>query len=99
MRRFLPTIETMRSGAFLTRERLRMYPLILVIAYALSLGLLFATSHDDMDRLGRPLGTDFSEVYAAGLFVREGEPARPFDNLAHQARQKALFGPDTPFYA
>ncbi|SEE56857.1 Protein of unknown function [Rhizobiales bacterium GAS188] len=92
-------IETMRSGAFLTRERLRMYPLILVIAYALSLGLLFATSHADMDMLGRPLGTDFSEVYAAGIFVREGEPAKPFDNLAHAAMQKTLFGPDAPFYA
>src|SRR5579872_4492370 len=92
-------IDELRNGDFLTAERLRVYPLILVLAYALSIGFLFATSHAGMDTLDRPLGTDFSEVYAAGVFVREGEPAKPFDNAAHAAMQKRIFGPSTQFYS
>jgi alpha-1,2-mannosyltransferase len=98
-RRIEPMIEILRSGNFLTRARLRVYPLILIIGYALSLGFMFATSQGGMDQFGRPLGTDFSEVYAAGVFVRAGEPAKPFDNPAHQAMQERLFGADTPFYS
>jgi hypothetical protein len=92
-------IDTLRSGDFLSADRLRVYPLILILAYVLSIGYLFATSHGGMDTFERPLGTDFSEVYAAGVFVREGEPAKPFDNGAHEAMQKRIFGPATPFYS
>jgi hypothetical protein len=92
-------IDKLRCGDFLSSERLRRYPLILIVAYALSLGFLIVTSHDAMDALGRPLGTDFSQVYAAGIFVREGRPAAPFDNAAHAAKQREIFGSETPFYS
>src|SRR6478609_2535916 len=92
-------IDSLRSGHFLSAERLRVYPLLLLIGYALSLAFIVATSSGGVDAFGRPVGTDFSEVYAAGVFVQEGEPAKPFDNEAHAAMQRRLFGPDTPFYS
>jgi len=92
-------IEKLRSGAFLSPERLRVYPLILIVAYALSLAALVAGSHGGMDALQRPIGTDFSQVYAAGVFAQKGEPAKPFDNAAHAAMQRSLFGAATPFYS
>jgi len=57
------------------------------------------TSAGGVDILGRPLGTDFSSFYAAGQAVLAGHPAEPFDPALLHARQQALFGPATPFYA
>ena len=36
---------------------------------------LVATGHGTLDRYGRPLGTDFSDVYAAGRMALEGRAA------------------------
>lgn len=40
---------------------------------------LVATSNGLNDRFGRPLGTDFSNVYAADTYVLDGEASAPFD--------------------
>jgi hypothetical protein len=63
-------------------------------------GFLFlvVTSHGGVDGQGRPLGTDFSNVYAAGTYVDEGNAAAPFDPVAQFARERAIFGDDTQFY-
>ena len=63
-----------------------------------ALAYLVATSDGLNDTLGRPLGTDFSNVYAAGTLVRDGEPQAPFDPARQYAREQAIFGPATPFY-
>lgn len=47
---------------------------------------------------GRPLGTDFSNVYAAGTYVLDGDAAAPFDPPRQYAREQAIFGADTQFY-
>ena len=60
--------------------------------------LVVATSDGLNDVKGRPLGTDFANVYAAGTFVLEGRPAAPFDSPSQHAREKEIFGADTPFY-
>ena len=49
-------------------------------------------------RWGRPLGTDFSNVYAAGTLVLDGQPQAPFDPALQYAREQAIFGAATPFY-
>jgi len=91
-------IDSLRSGAWVTRERMR-----LVAGLILTLGLigavfLVATADGRNDRFGRPLGTDFSNVYAAGTYVLEGKAAAPFEPRAQYAREQAIFGKDTPFY-
>ncbi len=64
----------------------------------LGAGFLIASSDGLNDRFGRPLGTDFSNVYAAGTYVLDGEPAAPFDPARQYAREQAIFGQATPFY-
>ena len=61
-------------------------------------GFLIATSDGLNDRFGRPLGTDFSNVYAAGTYVLDGEPTAPFDPARQYAREQAIFGQATQFY-
>jgi hypothetical protein len=91
-------IDLLRSGAWLTRERMRMVAFTLLAASLLGAGYLIATSDGFNDRLGRPLGTDFSNVYAAGTYVLEEQPTAPFDPPRQFAREQAIFGPATPFY-
>ncbi len=91
-------IETLRSGAWLTRERIRLVALAVLAASVIGAGFLIATSNGLNDRFGRPLGTDFSNVYAAGTYVLDGEAAAPFAPARQYAREQAIFGPKTPFY-
>lgn len=90
--------DTVRSGAFLTAERIRLVALAVLIASAAGLAYLLATATGLNDAFGRPLGTDFSNVYAAGTYVLEGRPAAPFDIVAQQVREREIFGPDTDLY-
>ena len=91
-------IELLRTGAWLTRERVRLVALALLAAFVLGAGFLIATSNGLNDRFGRPLGTDFSNVYAAGSYVLDGEPAAPFDPARQFAREQTIFGQATQFY-
>ncbi len=88
----------MRTGAWLTRERMRLVALALLAAFVLGAGFLIVTSDGLNDRFGRPLGTDFSNVYAAGTYVLDGEPTAPFDPARQFAREQAIFGQATQFY-
>jgi alpha-1,2-mannosyltransferase len=91
-------LESLRSGNWVTRERVRFAAAALLIAFIAALAYLVAMGDGLNDALGRPLGTDFSNVYAAGTLVRDGEPQAPFDPARQYAREQAIFGPATPFY-
>src|SRR6185312_15483004 len=91
-------IDLFRSGAWLTRERTRLIALAVLAAGLAGTIFVVATSDGRIDRFGRPLGTDFSNVYAAGTFVLDGHPAAPFDPPQQYAREQAIFGAATPFY-
>ena len=94
----MAVLDLLRSGAWATRNRLRLWALAVLIASAASVMFVIATAQGVNDSKGRPLGTDFSNVYAAGTYVLEGRPAVPFDAVLQHAREKEIFGPDTPFY-
>src|ERR1700687_1347472 len=91
-------LDMLRSGAFVSRARMRLLVFALLIAYAVGLAYLVLTSNGINDAQGRPLGTDFSNVYAAGTYVLEGHPQAPFDPALQYAREQAIFGTATPFY-
>jgi hypothetical protein len=91
-------LEHMRTGDWLTRERVRIIAATLLIVYLLFMAFLFATSNGRVDRFDRPLGTDYSQVWTAGRFVLEGHPEKPFDNAAHQRRQEEYFSPTSGFF-
>ena len=88
----------MRSGDWLTRERVRLVAIALLIASAAGFLFLVATSHGAVDLQGRPLGTDFSNVYAAGTYVLGGDANAAFDPPQQFAREQAIFGAATQFY-
>ena len=91
--------DALRRGRWLTAERLRNYPLILIVAFALGIGAMIATSHAGVDYKGRPLGADFSDVWAAGRLALSGHPALAYDPPAHYAAQQAAFHKaDIPYY-
>lgn len=91
-------LDVLRSGDWLTRERMWIWALC--VFGMSSLGVLFVifTSNGLNDFQGRPIGSDFSNVYAAGTYVLEGKAAAPFDWPSQFAREKAIFGADTQFY-
>lgn len=90
--------ELLRSGAWLTRERIRLIAAAVLIASASGFLYLVVTAHGLIDLQGRPLGTDFSDVYAAGTYVLDGNPEAPFDLARQHAREQQIFGDATPFY-
>lgn len=90
--------EHIRTGAWLTPQRLRVYPLILLVGFVIAgLGLV-VTAHDGRDAYGHTLGADFSEIWTAGHEVDHGQPARPYDVPAYRLDQEKLFGKASSFY-
>jgi alpha-1,2-mannosyltransferase len=90
--------DALRSGAWLTRERIGRVAVLVLIASAAGFLYLVVTANGAVDRQGRPLGTDFSNVYAAGTYVLNGHPDAPFDAPQQYARERAIFGEATQFY-
>jgi alpha-1,2-mannosyltransferase len=88
----------LRSGDFVSRERVRFVSCLLLAAFAVALVYLAVTSNGLNNAQGRPLGTDFSNIYAAGTYVLAGEPQAPFDPARQHAREQAIFGAATPFF-
>jgi energy-converting hydrogenase Eha subunit C len=90
--------DILRSGDWLTRERIRLVAIAILFASTAGFLYLVATAHGGVDLQGRPLGTDFSNVYAAGTYVNDGQAAAAFDPPRQFAREQAIFGAGTQFY-
>jgi alpha-1,2-mannosyltransferase len=90
--------ELLRSGAWLTRERIRLVAAGVLVASVAGFLYLVVTATGLVDLQGRPLGTDFSDVYAAGTYALDGEPEAPFEPARQHAREQKIFGEATPFY-
>jgi alpha-1,2-mannosyltransferase len=89
--------QDIRSGAWLTPARARAYPLILMIAAAVTAAIWLVLSDGLIDPMGKPVGTDFSNVWAAGRLVLEGQAWAPYDPLLqHAAERNAFGGRDVP---
>lgn len=91
-------MDSLRTGTWLTRERMRLVAFSILAAAVLGTAYLVATSDGLNDRFNRPLGTDFSSFYAAGTLAAGGTAAAAYDHATHFAREKAIFGPGTQFY-
>lgn len=91
--------QDLRTGSWLTPGRIRNYALlVLAISLAGLIGLL-ATSNHLIDRNGKPIGTDFSNVYAAGVLTLSGKAPDAYDPQLQHAAEIAVFeGRDVPFF-
>jgi alpha-1,2-mannosyltransferase len=90
--------QGLRSGRWLTAERIRVYSLILLVLYAVAIVGWIALSGGLIDPNGKPIGTDFSSFYAAGAMVLDGRAIDVYDMAAHYARERQIFGEATPYY-
>ena len=91
-------LDTLRSGDWLTLGRMRLWAIAVLIASAAGVAWLAATANGLNDYQGRPLGTDFSNIYVAGSYIVEGRPAAPFDPRLQHGRAQQIFGEATPLY-
>ena len=91
--------QGLRSGDWLTAARMRAYSLILLgLSVAVFAGWI-AVSDRLLDRNGQPIGTDFSNVYAAGALTWQGRSAEAYSPPLQHAAEKAVFdGREVPFY-
>ena len=91
--------QGLRTGCWLTAARARGYSLILLVISALAITGWIAASHGLIDPNGKPIGTDFSNVYAAGRLTWQGKAADAYDPaLQHAAEQATFGGREVPFY-
>src|ERR687895_885051 len=91
-------LKILRSGEWLTPERARLWAIASLIASLAALLYILASAQGLNDYQHRPIGTDFSNIYAAGTYVLQGRPEAPFDSATQHAREKEIFGAATPFY-
>jgi len=91
--------QGLRSGQWLTAARARGYSLILLGICAIAVAGWIAMADGLVDRNGKPLGTDFSNVYAAGSLTWQGRPAEAYEPALQHAEEIAVFGGrEVPFY-
>jgi Glycosyltransferase family 87 len=91
--------QSVRSGDWLTAARARGYSLILLAIAVVAMAGWIAISDGLIDRNGKPVGTDFSNVYAAGELTWQGKPADAYDPALQHAAEKATFGGrEVPFF-
>ena len=83
------------TGDWVTAERLRRIATIACIISLLCVIWLLATSRGTLDSSGRPLGTDFSNVWTAGQMVLDGRAAAVWSWPDHFAVQQAVHGSRT----
>ena len=91
--------QGLKSGDWLTAARARAYAVILLVICAIAAAAWIAVSPDLIDPNGKPIGTDFSNVYAAGTLTWQGKPADAYNPALQHAAEKAVFGGrEVPFF-
>ena len=92
-------LETLARGDWLPANRIRLVCMALLAATILCALALLATGHGTLDAAGRPIGTDFSDVYAAGWMARHGDAASAWVWPLHYRVQQAIHHSlAVPFY-
>src|ERR1700730_8557954 len=91
--------QGLRSGEWLTAARARVYSLIVLGLSIVAFAGWIALSDRLADRNGQPIGTDFSNVYAAGRLIWQGRAAEAYEPALQHAAEQAVFdGREVPFY-
>lgn len=91
--------EIWRNGTWVSERRTQVVCLLLIATTILSYTILLIGAHGTLDAFGRPIGTDFSNVYAAGAMADQGRAAAAWIWPDHYAVQQAIHGAkDVPFY-
>lgn len=93
------TGNALARGDWVTAARIQRFALLSLMATIAMVAYLFLTAHGTVDSFGRPLGTDFSNVWTAGRMALEGRAPLAWDWPTHFAAQQAAHHKaDIPFY-
>lgn len=93
-------IERYATGIWLDRGTIRVASIVMAFGGLALIGYLFAGSTGTLDSWGRPLGTDFSNVWTAGRMALDGRAAEVYDLAAHYRAQQLAHASDAvPFYS
>lgn len=94
-----PAVAALRSGDWVAPARIRRVSWLMIAFAGAALFLLLISSNGMEDFAGRPLGTDFSDVWSAGKLTLAGSPEAAYDPALHYAAQQQAFAdPEIPFY-
>lgn len=85
-------METLATGAWLSRERAIWIAVMCGIVSAICIAVLAAMAHGILDYQGRPLGTDFSNIWTAGRMALEGNAVDTWDIPKFVAVQQEVLG-------
>jgi hypothetical protein len=85
-------MDAIASGEWLTRARVLRVAVLFALASAASLAWLVVSANGTLDGIGRPLGTDFSNVWTAGAMALDGRASDAWSWPDHFAVQQALHG-------
>ena len=82
----------MSNGSWLSRERALRIAVVAGLVSIAVLSFLIGASSGTLDYLGRPIGTDFSQVWTAGRMALDGQAADVWNWDKHFAVQRSLHG-------
>jgi glycosyl transferase family 87 len=85
--------QSMRSGAWLNRQRINAYATILLVIEIAAFLFLIAGTHGLIVPITEPLTTDFVSFYAAGDLANAGTPHLAYDQTAHWAAEERATEP------
>ncbi len=83
-------LQALRSGSWLTRERVRGYALVLLAIELACFAFFAAGAHGWIVPLQHPTASDFVSYYAAGTLANAGTPALAYDREAHFLAEQAV---------
>ena len=90
-------IETLRSGSWLQRDRLLVYPLVILAITVAATAYVLVSNGGTLPN-GSPFGSDFVSFWVAAREALAGRPEVPYIAERFAAAQDALLG-DGNFYA
>lgn len=79
---------------WLNERRVRAYPRIIVALYVLLIAVWLAPSEGLVDRMNKPIGTDFVAFWTAGALAAQGRAAAVYDGPALHAAERQTVGAD-----
>lgn len=85
-------LQAVRDGAWITPERLRVYPVLFLVLWLAGAAGVVAVSHGILDPWGRPLGSDFMGFWATSSLLLSGDATQAYDEAALRAAQQAAAG-------
>ena len=84
---------------FVTRARVRLTAWLVLGATIIGIAYLFVGATGTVDSLGRPLGTDFSNVWTAGWMADHGRAPAAWDwPTQHEVQKQVHHNSAIPFY-